>query len=138
MRTFRGWRAGHSQKRVYFSQQSLCLTRSKQVLRHASKRCRHDRANRDVEVDARHPRRIATAQDGLAHLGLLFDGQGLRLAALSVGALAALRVISLIFLRGVVTLALALSIVTLAFALSVVTLAFALRLAALLLLALLL
>src|SRR5262249_34380238 len=37
-------------------------------------RCRYDGANRDVEVDARHPRCTATAQDGLAHLGLLLDG----------------------------------------------------------------
>src|SRR5258705_5478400 len=96
---------------------------------HDPNRCRHDRANRDGEVDARHPRRITTAQHSLAHLGLLFDCQGLMLATLCVIALC---IISLTALSVVaITPLRVISLVPLS---SIVTLAFALRLAALLLL----
>src|SRR3954453_13647332 len=120
---------------------------------HHPNRRRHDRTDRDVEVDARYPRRTAAAQHGFTHLGLLLDGQGLMacvagplLAALSIVALvafAALCVVALVAfaaLRVVAFITLvALSRIIALIALGrVFTLAFTLWLAALFLLCFLL
>src|SRR5262249_26444156 len=106
---------------------------------HDPDRCRHRRANRDIEVDAGHPWCIATAQHGLAPLGLLLDRQGL-VARLAGPLLAALSLVALCVVAFALLVALAAlrRIIPLISLSSIVALTFALRLAALLLLCFLL